>query len=179
MRAITGAAKGHILKVPKILDLRPTQDAVRKAIFDILAEMIEGRKSADLYAGSGALGIEALSRGAQSCFFVESHRGACKIIAENLKHTKLEGSGKVICRSVDRFLTELPDRDLGLVFLDPPYTLGKIEPVFYKLVPHLKKGALVVYEHAKTTDAPKVGGLKIVDRRIYGGTKVTFLIKES
>lgn len=178
MRVISGAAKGHHLKTPKVRDLRPTQDAVRKAIFDIIFEVIEGRKAADLYAGSGALGIEALSRGARSCYFVESHRGACKIIMENLKHTKLAGKGRVICRSVDQFLTELPDKDIELVLLDPPYTLGKLEPLFRKLVPHLRKGAIVVYEHAKTTEAPAVPGLRIIDRRIYGGTKVTFLVKE-
>lgn len=178
MRVISGAAKGHQLKTPKVRDLRPTQDAVRKAIFDILADTVEGRKTIDLYAGSGALGIEALSRGATSCLFVESHPGACKAIHENLKHTKLAGKGRVIGRSVNRFLAGLPGEDIELAFLDPPYTLGKIEPVFRKLVPQLKKGAVVVYEHAKTTEAPKIPGLKIIDRRIYGGTKVTFMIKE-
>lgn len=178
MRVISGAAKGHRLKTPKVRDLRPTQDAVRKAIFDILDDLVKGKKAVDLYAGSGALGIEALSKGAKSCLFVESHRGACKIIAENLKHTKLAGKGRVVCRSVNQFLTELPDKDVELVFLDPPYTLGKIEPIFRKLMPQLKRGAIVVYEHAKTTEAPKVERLKIIDRRIYGGTKVTFLVKE-
>ena len=178
MRVISGAAKGHRLKTPKVCDLRPTQDAVRKAIFDILADTVEGRKTIDLYAGSGTLGIEALSRGATSCLFAESHPGACKAIRENLKHTKLVGKGKVICRSVNQVLAGLPGEDIELAFLDPPYTLGKIEPVFRKLVPQLKKGAVVVYEHAKTTEAPKIPGLKIIDRRIYGGTKVTFMIKE-
>lgn len=177
MRVIGGAAKGHHLKTPKVRDLRPTQDAVRKAIFDILGDTVEGRKSIDLYAGSGALGIEALSRGAKHCLFVESHRGACGAIAENLKHTKLADRGKIVCRSVNQFLDELPDKDIELVLLDPPYTLGNLKPIFQKLVPHLKRGALVVYEHAKTTEAPPVEGLKIIDRRIYGGTKVTFMIR--
>ena len=178
MRVISGAAKGHRLKTPKVRDLRPTQDAVRKAIFDILADTVEERKAIDLYAGSGALGIEALSRGAKNCLFAESHRGACKAINENLKHTKLAGKGRVICRSVNQFLTELPDKDIELVFLDPPYTLGKIGPVLRKLTPHLKRGGIIVYEHVKTTEAPKVERLKIIDRRIYGGTKVTFMVKE-
>jgi len=178
MRVISGSAKGHILKVPKIRDLRPTQDAVRKAIFDILGDLVEGRKVVDLYAGSGALGIEALSRGAENCLFVESHRGACKIITENLKHAKLVGRGKVICRSVNRFLDELSGKDTELAFLDPPYTLGTIKPILHRLVPNLKSGALVVYEHAKTTEAPKIERLRIIYRRIYGGTKVTFMLKE-
>lgn len=178
MRVITGIAKGHRLKTPKVKDLRPTQDAVRKAIFDILGDLVQGRKAIDLYAGSGALGIEALSRGAESCLFVESHRGACKIIAENLKHSKLASRGKVICRSVNQVLTELPGKNIELAFLDPPYTLGKVDPILRTLVSSLKDGAVVVYEHAKTTGAPAVEGLRIIDRRIYGGTKVTFLVKE-
>jgi 16S rRNA (guanine966-N2)-methyltransferase len=177
MRIIGGAAKGHQLKTTKVRDLRPTQDMVRKAIFDILDDLVDGKKAADLFAGTGAVGIEALSRGAKGCYFVESHPGACKAIGENLKHTKLGEKGKVICRSVTRFLEELPDKDLELVFLDPPYTHGKVLPIFYKLVPHLKHGGIIVYEHAKTTDAPSVEGLKITDRRIYGGTKVTFLTR--
>jgi len=139
--------------------------------------MVVERKVADLYAGTGALGIEALSRGAKSCYFVESHRGACTAIAHNLNHTRLLGKGKIICRSVLRFLEELPDKDLDLVLLDPPYTLGNIEPVIRKIIPHLSNGAIIVYEHAKTTEVPKIEGLEVFDRRIYGETKVTFLTK--
>lgn len=177
MRVIGGAAKGHQLKTTQVRDLRPTQDKVRSAIFDILGELIKGKKAADLFAGTGALGIEALSRGAKSCYFVESHPGACKKIGENLKHTKLEGKGKVICRSVKRFLEELPDKDLGIVFLDPPYTFGNLTLILHELSFHLEDGALIVYEHAKTTNAPSTAGLKIIDQRIYGGTRVTFLTK--
>ncbi len=178
MRVISGSAKGHRLKTPKVRDLRPTQDAVRKAIFDILDDMVEGTKTLDLYAGSGALGIEALSRGAKRCLFVESNQNACKVINDNLNHTKLAGKGRVICRSVNQFLSELPDKDIDLAFLDPPYALGNIIPIFQKLVPLLKEGALLVYEHAKTTQVPKVEKLRIIDKRIYGTTKVTFMTKE-
>jgi len=177
MRVTAGAAKGHRLRTTQVRDLRPTQDKVRKAIFDILGETVRGKKAADLYAGTGALGIEALSRGARSCYFVDSHPGACKTISQNLKHTKLGQKGKVIRRSVNQFLEELPDKDLDLVFLDPPYMLGKLAPTLRKLLPHLKYGAIVVYEHARTTDVAKIEGLRIFDKRIYGGTKVTFLTK--
>jgi 16S rRNA (guanine966-N2)-methyltransferase len=174
MRVISGLAKGHNLKVPKVRDLRPTQDSVRMAIFNILGDTAEGKKAADLYAGSGALGIEAISRGARECIFVDSNNGACKIIRENLNHTKLAGKGRVVCRDVEMFLEDLPEKDIDLVLLDPPYTIVKIKNVLDKIVPHLRSGAMVVYEHAKTTEAPKVEGLRLIDWRIYGETKVSF-----
>jgi 16S rRNA (guanine(966)-N(2))-methyltransferase RsmD len=178
MRVISGVAKGLKLKAPKVRDLRPTQDLVRKAIFDILGDFVKDKKVLDLYAGSGSLGIEALSNGAEYCFFVESNRNACATINQNLKSTKLNFKGRVVCRSVTRFLRELPNKDVGLVMLDPPYTLGKIEPILRKITPHLKEGGLIVYEHAKTTNVPSLEELRIIDRRIYGGTKVTFLAKK-
>ena len=178
MKVISGVAKGLKLKVPKVRDLRPTQDLVRKAIFDILGDFVQDKKVLDLYAGSGSLGIEALSNGAKYCFFVESNRNACETINQNLKSTKLNFKGRVFCRSVNHFLQEMPDKDIGLVMLDPPYTLGKIGPVLEKIEPLLKEGGLIVYEHAKTTHAPPVDNLRIIDRRMYGGTKVTFLTKK-
>lgn len=175
MRVAGGKVKGHQLKVPKVRDIRPTQESVRLAIFNILGDLVEGRKTLDLYAGSGALGIEALSHGAREAVFIEQNRHACEVIRENLAHAKIDKKGKVICRSVHQMLIELPDQDFELVFLDPPYAIGKLDHIFAALVPHLKRGALVVYEHAKTTEAPVGSSLRIIDRRIYGETKVTFL----
>ena len=152
MRVAGGKIKGHNLKVPKARDIRPTQESIRLSIFNILAGMVDNRKTMDLYAGSGALGIEALSRGAREVFFIESNRHACEVIRENLKHPQIEHKGKVICRDVNRALMDFPQRDIDLVFLDPPYALGSLRNVFESLVPLLKRGAIIVYEHAKTTE---------------------------
>jgi len=178
MRISGGKIRGHRLKVPKVRDLRPTQESIRLNIFNILGDLVKDRKTLDLYAGSGSLGIEALSRGAREAFFIESNKHACGVIRENLKHAKIEPKGRVICRDVKQALADFPDRDIELVLMDPPYALGKMDHVFATLVPLLKRGAVVVYEHAKTTETPPVEGLKIFDRRMYGTTKVTFLTKE-
>lgn len=178
MRVAGGKTKGHRLKVPKVRDIRPTQESVRAAIFNILGDLVKNKKVLDLYAGSGSLGIEALSHGAKEVIFIESNRHACKVIKENLTHTKTVFKGKIICRDVRRALLDIPDNNIGLVFLDPPYAIGKLDHVFRALVPHLKRGAVVVYEHARTTEAPRTPELRIFDRRVYGGTKVTFLTKE-
>jgi len=178
MRVAGGKAKGHRLKVPKVRDIRPTQESIRTNIFNILGDFVEGKKVLDLYAGSGSLGIEALSRGADEVIFIESNKHACRIIKENLNHAKLQMKGKVMCHDVKQVLMTLPDRDVGLVLLDPPYSIGKMDHVFSALSPHLKRGGVVVYEHSKTTDVPDDPGFTIFDRRMYGSTKVTFLTKE-
>lgn len=178
MRIAGGKIKGHPLRVPPVRGIRPTQESVRLAIFNILGDLVKDRKTLDVYAGSGSLGIEALSRGAKEVIFIESNRQACKVIRENLENSRISPKGKVICRDVKQSLLELPQNDFELVFLDPPYAIGKIDFIFHSLIPHLKRGAVVVYEHSKTTEPPDVPGLRVFDRRIYGTTKVTFLTKE-
>ncbi|MEX0587452.1 MAG: 16S rRNA (guanine(966)-N(2))-methyltransferase RsmD [Patescibacteria group bacterium] len=178
MRIAGGKVKGHPLKVPRARDIRPTQESIRLAIFNILGDLVKDRKVADLYAGSGSLGIEALSRGAREAIFIDSNRHACEIIRENLSPSQIEPKGRVICLEVKRALQELPSQSLELVFLDPPYAVGKMDHVFSALLPHLKRGAVVVYEHSKMTEPPNLLGLRIFDRRIYGTTKVTFMTKE-
>jgi len=178
MRVSGGKIKGHHLKVPKVRDIRPTQESIRINIFNILGDLVKNKKALDLYAGSGSLGIEALSRGAREVIFIESNKQACKIIRENISHVKIEKKASVICHDVKKVLLTLPDNNVDLVFLDPPYATGKIDHIFNALIPHLRRGAIVVYEHSKTTEAPKIEGLRIFDRRMYGGTKVAFFTKE-
>ncbi len=178
MRITGGKIKGHRLRIPQVRDIRPTQEAVRLAIFNILGDLVKDRKTLDIYAGSGSLGIEALSRGAKEAVFIESNQQACRVIRKNLEDARISPKGKVICRDVKQSLLELPQNDFELVFLDPPYATGKIDFVFESLVPHLKRGAIIVYEHSKLTEPPTIKGLRIFDRRIYGSTKVSFLTKE-
>jgi 16S rRNA (guanine966-N2)-methyltransferase len=129
MRVITGSAKGHRLKAPKGLSTRPMLDRVKEALFSVLEGYgpIRGQ-ILDLYAGTGSLGIECLSRGAASADFVEQSRHVCTIINENLRHTRLEDRGKVHCTAVARYLQAR--RGIGsydIIFMDPPYADPQIE----------------------------------------------------
>lgn len=129
MRVITGKAKGHRLKAPKGLGTRPMLDKVKGSLFAVLEGYgrIRGRVL-DLYAGTGSLGIECLSRGASHADFVEQAAHVCKIIAENLEHTHLAGQAKVHCMPVERFLNG--HRGVGhydIIVMDPPYADPAIE----------------------------------------------------
>ncbi|MEI7643209.1 MAG: 16S rRNA (guanine(966)-N(2))-methyltransferase RsmD [Chloroflexales bacterium] len=129
MRVITGKAKGHTLKAPKGLGTRPMLDKVKGSLFSILEGYgpIRGRVL-DLYAGTGSLGIECLSRGASAADFVEQSAHVCAIIVDNLRHTKLDALGKVHKVPVDRFLQG--HRGVGhydIIVMDPPYADPQIE----------------------------------------------------
>ena len=125
MRIIAGQAKGRVLKVPRDVS-RPTTDRVRESVFGILAPVLSDVKVLDLFAGSGSLGLESLSRGARECVFVERDRGACRVIEENLRKTGLSG-GQVRAMEVSRFLRGRGGR-FDLIFADPPYTDGLSDP---------------------------------------------------
>lgn len=121
MRVVAGSRKGHRIDVPRGVRTRPTSDRVRAAIFSILGS-VEGARCLDLFAGSGALGIEALSRGARTCLFVERDRRACRVIRANLERLGFEDAA-VRCADVERALREeaASGRRYDLVLADPPY----------------------------------------------------------
>lgn len=152
MRVITGKAKGHRLKAPKGLSTRPMLDKVKEALFSILEGYgrIRGRVL-DLYAGTGSLGIECLSRGAASADFVEQSAHVCKIIAENLEHTRLAEQGRVHCMPVERFLaTHRGVAHYDIIVMDPPYADPAIERTIATIAANGlgRPGALLVVGHA-------------------------------
>jgi 16S rRNA (guanine(966)-N(2))-methyltransferase RsmD len=123
MRVITGSAKGHRLRAPSDLGTRPMVDRVKEALFSVLEGYgpLRGRVL-DLYAGSGAIGIECLSRGAAWADFVEQRAHVCRVIADNLAHTRLAGRARVIQSPVERFLaTHRPQHSYDILMMDPPY----------------------------------------------------------
>ena len=120
MRVITGKARGIQLKTPEGLQTRPTADRVKEACFSIIQFDIPGAKVLDLFGGTGQLGIEALSRGAQSAVFVDAGSKACALIRENLKRTKMEQQGSVICSDYLDYLKRSREK-FDIIFLDPPY----------------------------------------------------------
>jgi len=124
MRVTGGEAKGVRLRTLRGAETRPTADQVRKAIFDILGAQVESARVLDLFAGTGALGIEALSRGAEEAVFIESSREACSVILDNLLATGMRGKGVVRRTDAERFLARKARADFDLAFLDPPYARG-------------------------------------------------------
>lgn len=124
MRVISGSAKGRRLRVPQRAGTRPTTDRIRQVIFDLLGEEVRGARTLDLFAGSGAMGIEALSRGAAEATFVEARREACDVILQNLEATGLRGSATIRRGDVLRILGGRPGDGFDLAFVDPPYERG-------------------------------------------------------
>ncbi len=120
MRVISGSAKGIMLKAPDGLTTRPTADRVKEAMFSIIHFKLPGADVLDLFGGTGQLGIEALSRGANSAVFVDTQDSACKLIRENLKKTKLDSRSRVIQSDYMNFLKKCNDK-FHIIFLDPPY----------------------------------------------------------
>lgn len=175
MRIIAGKAKGRSLKVPRVVS-RPTADRVRESLFGMLAAVVEGAEVLDLFAGAGSLGLEALSRGASSCDFVEKDRGACRVIEENLKTTGLAG-GRVTPMEVKLFLQALK-KNYDLIFADPPYCDG-LRDLAGELAEWddwsewLNPEGLLVLETEAGSDLRPFGGLEVLKRRRYGRSALT------
>ncbi|HLZ71202.1 MAG TPA: 16S rRNA (guanine(966)-N(2))-methyltransferase RsmD [Dehalococcoidia bacterium] len=176
MRIIAGTARGRTLAGPRNLTTRPTSDKVRGAIFS----MLEARGASfshvlDLYAGTGALGIEALSRGAEFAEFVERERGACAVIAENLRRSGLEAAARVHCAALPAALGRV-NGPFGLIFCDPPYADASVAETLERLRSgrELDASSTIVYEHGRRTMPPDAcGGLPRRVTRRHGDTSVT------
>lgn len=180
MRIIAGAYRGTVLADVGAGDaaahLRPTSDRVRESLFSMIAHLgvINGARVLDLFAGTGALGLEALSRGAREAVFVENGRVAQKLIGQNI--AKLRVANKtVLMRDDATQLGACPGATFDLVFLDPPYGkgLGQQALTAARTGGWLAQGALVVWEENAAMDAPQ--GFTRTDRRKYGDTHVTLL----
>lgn len=181
MRVVAGTVKGHHLQAPRGMETRPTSDKVREAIFSILGGRFEGEKVLDLFAGTGALGIEALSRGADTAVFVERRPQACAVIRANLKHTRLESRGTVVCAPVERVLGSL-DEPFGLVLLDPPYAYPGLDRIMAMVgaARVFHTDTWVVFEHSpRVAVAGRYGDLHLWRQKVYGDTAVSiFVVRE-
>lgn len=179
MRVIAGVARGVPLVAPRDRATRPITDRVKETLFAILGERVPDARVLDLYAGSGAIGIEALSRGAATADFVEHARAAVEAIRANLAKTRLEADARVHVTDVARFLAATPDGPWDLVLLDPPYEARAIVAPLTALIPHLAPGATVVVKHFWRTEVPTLDGLGVTRRRRFGETMVTYLELEN
>ena len=168
MRIVAGSRKGHRIEAPKGLSTRPTSDFVREAAFNLIGP-VDGATAIDLFAGSGALGLEALSRGAASCVFVESDREACRTINANLEKLRLEG--RVLCRDV-RSALAAETGTYDLVLCDPPYERFDPQALGRYLPARLAPDGLVVIETSARDPEPELP-LALRTSRRYGAARIT------
>ncbi len=171
MRVIAGIAKGRVLRAPGE-GTRPMMDRAREALFSSLGDRVPGAAVLDLYAGSGSLGLEALSRGADRAVFVERGRRAIAALRANVEGVGL--GGEVVRGDVAAYLDGASGR-WDLVFVDPPYDLplASVEEVLGGVARLLRAGGVVVVHRRAGTGVPAVPGLELVDRRRYGDTEIT------
>ncbi len=182
MRIISGSAGRRQIRVPGSV-ARPSTDRLREALFSILADRVRGARVMDLFAGSGALGLECLSRGAESCVFVDSSKESQQVIAKNLKSLQLAG-GRVNARDVFRALQGGGDYDL--IFADPPYTKksGDVDYIEKLLVDEhlgscMAENAMLVLEDSTANKRGTYDGWELLDQRSYGGCGILFYQRQS
>jgi 16S rRNA (guanine(966)-N(2))-methyltransferase RsmD len=159
---------------PRGVRLRPTSGLVREALFNILAAEVDGARVLDLFAGTGAAGIEALSRGAAAATFIESDATCARAIVQSLARTGFASAGTVVRGVLPRALAGM-EGAFDIVFCDPPYGAEEAEETLIAAAPLLAPGGVVVYEHAsRYNPADRLGGLSLVDRRQYGDSTLSF-----
>lgn len=182
MRVIAGSAKGHRLKSLKGDNPRPTSDLVRGALFNTLREHVVDRAWLDLFAGTGAVGIEALSRGAARAVLVEEDPRCQRLIQENLDHTGLAGAGVVFKGRVEhglRWLEHHDEQGFDVIFVDPPYGRGLVLDTVRRLAakpPLLAPGGVIVIQHSRDEPIEAVPpGLVKAHEASYGHTLLSYL----
>jgi 16S rRNA (guanine966-N2)-methyltransferase len=176
MRIIAGSRKGHRIDAPRGVATRPTSDRVRENVFNLVQAWVPDAIVLDLFAGSGAMGIEALSRGAERGVLVESRVDACRVIERNLEKLRLTGA-QVVCNDVVRFLAA-ETRTYDIIFCDPPYDeYPALERALARYVPRLlADDALLVLETAAKTE-PQLPLAQRTSRR-YGAARITLFYRE-
>jgi 16S rRNA (guanine966-N2)-methyltransferase len=179
MRVIGGTKRGFRLASPVGMRVRPTSDRVREALFNVLQPYVTDATVLDLFAGTGAVGIEALSRGATKAVFVDSHPRSTAVIQKNLSHCGFAALGNIITKDVLVFLRHWANQiaqPFTLIFMDPPYAWDKTVELLQLIGPEiLVPEGLVVVEHAFGTDLPsEVNQLVRTSDRRYGDTELVF-----
>lgn len=176
MRVIAGLAKGSKLFSPEGMDVRPTLDRVKESVFSMLYPYLRDANVLDLFAGSGSLGIEALSRGAKKCTFVDVSRKSCACVEKNLEKTKFADSAEVLTMSADSFLKRSKDK-FDIVLMDPPYSMGIEDSAFENISDCIHNDTIIMLE---TEIKPEFyDGFEIIRQAKYGRVYITLLKKEA
>lgn len=179
MRVITGSARGRKLNAPEGLDVRPTTDKVKEGIFSAIQFDIENAVVLDLFAGSGQMGIEAISRGAEKAVFVDNSQRALKCVNENLRSLKFEKYADVINRDSYDYIKHI-NRKFDIVILDPPYRYNHINNILPFVAEKLNNGGYIICEYEKEAVIDNIPeSLHIKKTYRYGKIIVTILYKNS
>lgn len=178
MRVISGDLKGTILYSPKKNSIiRPTSDRVKEAVFSIIGDKVVEASVLDLFCGSGALGIEALSRGASYTVFVDQKNSSQVTVNKNLHKTSLTEKAKLYNMNVLIFLKTIASNSFDLIFIDPPYSINRqnIEEILKSINKYqwLSNKGLIIYEHSNRQKVINIDDLMIIKEKTYGDTAVT------
>lgn len=177
MRVITGLARGHKLVAPEGMDTRPTSDKVKEGIFSAVQFEIENAYVLDLFAGSGQMGIEAISRGAARAVFVDSSSKAIKCVNENLKGTGFEKNAEVVFRDSYDYI-KLTAKSFDIIILDPPYRHGHIAKLLPLAAEKLNEGGIIICEYEKEAGTPEIPeGLVLRKTYQYGRINAAVIVK--
>lgn len=180
MRVISGKAKGHKLKAPKGSKVRPTEDRIKESLFNIIRNIHTNSLVLDAFAGSGAIGIEFLSRGAKKVYFVDSNYASISTIQENLNHTKLSKNAQVIKGDIFETIKRLGKENLKFdyIYLDPPFFVDDLLDKVFKSIKEediLAADGLLIAEHGKKLKLEDLlYGFKKIDYRSYGNKIIDF-----
>lgn len=181
MRVIAGRARSLKLKTPEGMDTRPTTDRIKETLFNIIQGEIPGCIFIDLFAGSGGIGIEALSRGAAHAYFVENAKEAVSCILENLSFTKFSDNATLLKQDILGALPLIREKEADVIFIDPPYQAGYEEKVFEALYlqPYVTKNTLLILEAelGKKMDFLKEAGFEVIREKTYKTNKHVFVRK--
>lgn len=181
MRVISGKKRGTKLECPGGDNVRPTTDRIKESLFNIIQNSVFNSVVLDIFSGSGALGIEALSRGAKAAYFIDNSRESIKYLQKNLAKTGFSNESNILLGNALSEIKKLSSKNIqfDLVFLDPPYKMNLIDPVLAALSESqlVHEDTLIVVEHSLDEEVPEsIGGLTKFNERKYGKTtKISFL----
>ena len=180
MRIISGTSKGRKLVTPRGYSLRPTSDRMKESIFNILGKEVEDKVVLDLFAGTGNLGIEALSRGAKKAFFVETGRQALQLIQKNLARCGVEGQSEIVPEDTTRAIGMLKQKRevFDLILIDPPYGKGMVQKTLERLNSQkiYHEGSILVVQHDRREPVSETTGRwNLFRQRRMGDTLISFL----
>ncbi|MBQ2614994.1 MAG: 16S rRNA (guanine(966)-N(2))-methyltransferase RsmD [Clostridia bacterium] len=176
MRVISGLRRGLKLNAPQGVHTRPTTDRVKESVFNIIQFSFPAERVLDLFAGSGALGIEALSRGAKHCVFVDADMAAFRLVKENLRLARFEEQATVLNQQAERFLSSC-NEGFDVIFLDPPYNQGFLKPILDTIVEKSllnEDGILVIETELGGEEIPPTP-FSVKKSVAYGKTVITIL----